>query len=241
MQEKEQKQFDKDAQKKALIGNGIILFVLVIGIILAVFCWFSLIDDNAKARGVNIQSVDNYDIRFNTYPGEMQNNGTIVYNEAAEWNMNNDDFDEAGKRFKMFPGEKKYFKTVISNYDLSNYTGSLVFQNIVVNKELVTTQSQTCINFVADLGSTVGQQSYDLAAASDYSEAGVISNTKKIVHSQPIYKQFTLAAATNGDNGNRIPSQVTVYWYVTLNGDAVDNDMMGEDMMKFNSIRFVVE
>ena len=241
MQEQEQKQFDKDAQKKALIGNGIILFVLVIGIILAVFCWFSLIDDHSRARGVNIQSVDNYDIRFNTYPGEIQSNGAVVYNETTEWNMNNDDFDESGKRFTMFPGERKYFKTVISNYDLSNYVGSLVFQNIVVNKELVTTSTVTCINFVADLGSATGQQSYDLAAASDYMVEGVTSTTKKIVYSQPIYKQISLAAATNAANGNRVPTQVTVYWYVTLNGDTVDNDMMGEDMIKFSSIRFVVE
>ena len=240
MQEKEQKQFDKDAQKKALIGNGIILFVLVIGIISAVFCWFSLIDDSAKARGVNIQSVDNYDIRFNTYPGEMQSNGTIVYNEDTAWDLNNDNFDESGKDFTMFPGERKYFKTVISNYDLRNYNGSLTFQNVLVNSQLVTTQTKTCINFVSDLGST-SQQAYDLATASDYVENGTISTTKKVVHSQPIYRNITLAAATNASNGNRVPTDVTVYWYVTLNGDAVDNDSMGEDMIKFQSIRFVVE
>ena len=240
MQEQEQKQFDKNAQKKALIGNGIILFVLVIGIILAVFCWFSLIDDSAKARGVNIQSVDNYDIRFKTYPGEMQSNGTVVYNEDTAWDLNNENFDESGKAFTMFPGERKYFKTVISNYDLRNYTGSLTFQNILVNSQLVTTQTKTCINFVAQMDSA-SQQAYDLATASDYVVGGTVSTTKKVVHSQPIYRHIALAAATNASNGNRVPTDVTVYWYITLNGDAVDNDSMGEDMIKFQSIRFVVE
>lgn len=78
MPKQEQKKFDKAAQKKALIGNGIILFVLVIGIILAVFAWFSQLDNHNSARGMNIISNDNLDIRFNTYPGVMQNNGKVI-------------------------------------------------------------------------------------------------------------------------------------------------------------------
>ena len=109
MPKTEQKKFDKDAQKKALIGNGIILFVLVVGIILAVFAWFSSLGDYSKARGVNIISNDNLDIRFNTYPGVMQNNGKVIYDEHAEMNLNNPDFDENTNVFSMYPGERKYF------------------------------------------------------------------------------------------------------------------------------------
>ncbi|MBR2590189.1 MAG: hypothetical protein IKE65_04625 [Clostridia bacterium] len=238
MPKQEQKKFDKAAQKKALIGNGIILFVLVIGIILAVFAWFSQLDNHNSARGMNIISNDNLDIRFNTYPGVMQNNGKVIYDEHAEMNLNNPDFDENTNVFSMYPGQRRYFKTVISNYETSSYTGNFILQNILVSKKLVSTDEQVCIIFGSDLGSETEQQAFDLAPAADYKENDVVSTTQKIVHAQPIYQGVVLPGGTN-DGGNIRPSTVEVYWYVLLNGDAVGNDVMGEQMMKLQSIKFV--
>ena len=240
MQEKEQKQFDKDAQKKALIGNGIILFVLVIGIILAVFCWFSVLEDKATARGISVISNDNLDIRFNTYPGIIQSNGTIIYDENPLKNLNNPDFDEDANLFSMYPGERKYFKTVISNYELSNHRGTFTLQSLLVNKKLVTTSEKICITFGSNLEGGAFQQSFDLKSAQDYYEGGVLSNTFRLVGTQPIYEDLLLPAAVREQQtGNVSATAVTVYWYVLLNGDVVENDVMGEQMLKLQNIKFI--
>ena len=240
MQEKEQKQFDKDAQKKALIGNGIILFVLVIGIILAVFCWFSVLEDKATARGISVISNDNLDIRFNTYPGIIQSNGTIIYDENPLKNLNNPDFDEDANLFSMYPGERKYFKTVISNYELSNHRGTFTLQSLLVNKKLVTTSEKICITFGSNLEGGAFQQSFDLKSAQDYYEDGVLSNTFRLVGTQPIYEDLLLPAAVREQQtGNVSATAVTVYWYVLLNGDVVENDVMGEQMLKLQNIKFI--
>lgn len=242
MQEQEQKQFDKDAQKKALIGNGIILFVLVIGIILAVFCWFSVLDDTATARGISIISNDNLDIRFNTYPGIIQSNGSVIYDETPLKNLNNPDFDEDGNIFSMYPGERKYFKTVINNYELSPQTGIFTLQSLLVNKKLVTTSEKICITFGSNLEDGASQQSFDLKAAQNYYENGVLNDTFRLVGTQPIYENLVLPAATRSEQtGNVSATAVTVYWYVLLNGDTVENDVMGEQMLKLQNIKFIAK
>lgn len=241
MQENEQKQFDKDAQKKALIGNGIILFVVAVGIILAVFAWFSVLEDKATARGISVIANDNLDIRFNTYAGTMQSNGTIVYDETPLKNLNNPAYDEddASNLMSLFPGERRYFKTVISNYETSAYTGSFTLQSILVNKKLVTTRDKVCVIFGSNLEGGTYQQSFDLATAQNYYENGVESDVFSIVGTQTVYENLALEAGQQS-GGNVSPRSVTVYWYVLLNGDAVDNSAMGEQMLKFQKIKFII-
>ena len=238
MREKEQKQFDKAAQKKALIGNGIILFVLVIGIILAVFAWFTTLDDISRVRGMSYVSVDDLDIRFNTYPGTEQSGGAVVYDENPLMNLNNEDFDEEQNEFVLFPGERKHFKTVISNYEHSAYIGNFVIQNILVNSGLVTTNDTAYITFTADMGENTQEQGYNLEQATDYKENGVVSSTLKMVNSQSIYKNIHIDALDTTQSPE-VPGTVTVYWYVTLNGSAVDNSFMGQSMMKFQRVKFI--
>lgn len=238
MQQKEQQQFDRDAQRKALIWNGIVLFVILIGIILAVFAWFAQMNDKAQANGISVISNDNLDIQFNTYPGILQSNGNIVYDEQPLKNLNNPNFDEDSNIFSMYPGERKYFKTVISNNELSPYTGTFVLQSLLVNKKLVTTREKTCLTFGSNLEGGTYQQSFDLSNAQPYYESGVLSDTFNLVGTQPIYEKLALPAATE-TGGNRSANPVVVYWYVLLNGDAVGNEVMGEQMMKLQNIKFI--
>ncbi|MBR0414820.1 MAG: hypothetical protein IJI67_07105 [Clostridia bacterium] len=238
MQELEQAKVNKDAQKKALIGNGILLFVLIVGIILAIFAWFNTMDDRSRARGVNIASNDNLDIRFNTYAGWEQANGTIVYDTDPLKNLNNELYNEDVYDFVLVPGERQYFKTIISNYTDSEHTGDFILQSITVNAKLITKDRKACISFASNLENDASQQAYDLAAAADYYDGGILDPTKKVVYSQSIYDNMTIAAGTVV-SGQIRPSSTTVYWYVTLNGDAVDNDAMGEHMMRFKRIKFL--
>ena len=235
MQEKEQKQFDKDAQKKSLIGNGIILFVLVIGIILAVFCWFNQLRSNANLGTVNLTANDNLNITFNTYAGRVLANGNIGYDADPLLNLNNEDYDEDEHPITIFPGERKYFKTEISNYELQSFSGYLALTNTYVNSQLLTTADRVCISFAANLEGSESQQNYDLAA-----DATRVDATFSAVNTQPLYKGISLPAGTQEGNDNVHPGTVTIYWYVVLSGDAVENDMMNEQMLKFNSIRFFI-
>lgn len=244
MQEQEQKQFDIDAQKKALIGNGIILFVLVIGIILAVFAWFSVMRTDVELEGVHLIASDNLNITFNTYAGRVLANGKIGYDEDPLLNLNNEDYDETAHPITIFPGERKYFKTVINNAELQSFNGYLALTNTYVNSQLLTTANRVCISFAANLEGSESQQDYDLVA-----DASRVDNTFSTIGIQPLYKNISLPAGTNTtvnaqtgeqETGNVIPGTVTVYWYVVLNGDAVENDMMNQQMIKFNNIRFFV-
>ena len=243
MHETEQVKVNTDAlspedKKKKLIADGILLFVLIVGIILAIFAWFSVTKDAAAARGLSFISNDDKDIRFNTYPGTMLANGTIEYDEHPYMNMNNPDFSEDTHIFSLFPGERKYFKTIISNYETSAYVGNFTLQSIIVNKKLITTTDKVCITFASNLEGGTYQQSFDLANAQPYAEGGSISSTKMLVGTQYIYSGLTLPGATSS-GGNTTPGTMIVYWYVVLNGDAVDNDAMGEEMMQFQKIKFV--
>ncbi|MBE6818301.1 MAG: hypothetical protein E7517_03975 [Ruminococcaceae bacterium] len=243
MQATEQAKVNIDAQnpdnkKKALIGNGILVLVLAVGIILAIFSWFAVMNDKAVAHGISLISNDDLDIRFNTYPGTLQADGTVVYDEHPYMNMNNPDFNEDARVFNLYPGERKYFKTVISNYETSNHVGNFTLQSIIVNKKLITTGDKVCITFASNLEGGTFQQSFDLAQAQPYADGGSISSTKMLVPTQEIYTNLTLSRATSS-GGNVTPVPVTVYWYVVLNGDAVDNDAMGEEMMQFQKIKFV--
>ena len=234
MQELEQIKVNKDAQKKSLIGDGILLFVLVVGIILAVFAWFNTLRTDSKLGSIKMIANDNLDIRFNTYPGTMQASGNVLYDVTPLKDLNNPDFDEDSNVFSMYPGEKKYFKTVISNYETTAYIGDLTLMSFLVNHNLLSTSDMACLTFAGNLEGSLSQQFYDLVSDTGYYDATYAS-----VSIQPVYKGISLPAGTETE-GNVRPSTVTVYWYILLNGDAVDNEMMDEEMMKFNSIKFYV-
>lgn len=231
MRKNEQKTADsKSEPKKAYIWNLIMLFVLAICIILVVFAWFSLTKKDVSLDSVSLFAADNLDITFNTYPGTVTPSGAIVYEPNPLKNLNNDDFNETENAFSMFPGEKKYFKTEISNNENSNFTGTFYLQNVLFNSKLVTTSDGAYISFSSTAEDNSSQQSFDLVSDSQtYIENGEVSSVFRIISLQPIYSNLSLPAGAT----------VTVYWYVTLNGSMVDNSMMEAQMMKLRNVKFI--
>ena len=234
MREQQQELNRAQELKKAAIGNGVMLAVLVLGIILAVFAWFNTLRTDANIGTVDLMANDNLNISFTTYLGTENNAGEIIYDTREGFNLNGENYDASLDNIRMLPGEKKYFMTEISNYELSAFTGDFALLNIVVSKNLLTVDEQARISFAADLGSSESQQFYDLASYSlaydtDYSR----------IPTQTIYKGAVLPAGVrNSETDNVEPGKLTVYWYVILDGEAVGNEAMGSNMMYFNNIKF---
>ena len=231
--------FDKskaEKQRKAYTGSLIMLFVLAVCIILAIFAWFTTNSRIAKVKNISAYSADDYDIRYNTYEGTLQSNNKVTYNRTVDWNS---DFEKLGQQepaVNVFPGERKYFMTIISNYDKRevDITGDLCLENLLINKELVTTSEKIFVNFGSQLEGSNIQQAFDLGSTS-YAYSNVYSR----VGLQTIYSGLTLPAATV-DDGAVTPSSITLYWYVTLNGAMVDNTYMNKEFIKFRSFRLKV-
>lgn len=231
--------FDKskaDKQRKAYTGSLIMLFVLAVCIILAIFAWFTTNSRIAKIKNISAYSVDDYDIRYNTYEGTVQSNNKVTYDRTVDWNSDFENLGQPIPEVNIFPGERKYFMTIISNYDKRevNITGDLCLENLLINKELVTTSDKIFVNFGSQLEGTDVQQSFDLGSTS-YAHSNVYSR----IGLQTIYSGLTLPAASV-DDGAVTPTSVTLYWYVTLNGAMVDNTYMNQDFLQFRSFRLKV-
>ena len=232
------KAFDKakaDKQRKAYIGSLIMIFVLIVCIILAILAWFTTHKREANTSGALLYAADDYDIRYNTYAGTMLSNGTIVYDETVDWNH---DFEGEGQPIPeifTYPGERRYFKTVISNYETTSLHGTVYFENMFVNTNFVTkSEGGESVNFVSQIEGDTSKQAFDLLNNSTV----IIGSIYSIVPLQPFCENITLPRATS-DGGNVRPSgTVNVYWYVALNGAKIENTI-GEEFLKFKSIRFV--
>lgn len=256
MEKKEQQVNDVQALKKAWVGNAIMLAVLTVGIILAVFAWFSDLDNQARARGMKYRTVDNINVRFNTYLGTAANDGNVVYDLSKDLNNSEHEIPD----IRIFPGQTIYFKTVISNYEQYALHGTFSLESMLVNKLLVNIKSSIPIVFTSVLEGSNNQQSFELVNPMDYYVGGTLDPTFKVASSQPIFANIDLPAGTTQgessgnetDYSNVIPSEVTIYWQIILNGAAIDNDVMytlneetglkePTQLIKFKNIRFYIE
>ena len=248
MEKKEQQVNDVQALKKAWVGNAVMLAVLTIGIILAVFAWFSDLDNHARARGLKYRTVDNIKVQFNTYLGTATNDGNVVYDMTKD--LNNSDTQTPD--INIFPGQTIYFRTDISNYELNSLHGTFSLESMLVNNLLANIKSKIPIVFTSALENSNNQQSYELVNVSDYYDTGVLDPVFKVASNQPIFADIDLPAGTVGESENVNPTVVTVYWQIILNGEAIDNDAMytyneeseqyePTQLIKFTSIRFLIE
>lgn len=229
--------FDKakaQQQRKAYIGSLIMTFVLVICIILAIFAWFKLRQTaTASLSSGSVYAAGNLNIQYNTYAGTMLSNGTVEYDMNVDWNK---DFEALGQEIPevfTYPGERRYFKTVITNNESRAITGTLYFKNMLVNTKFITTKvGSESVNFQSQIEGDEGNlQAFDLINNSTV----VQGEDYSIIPLQPICENITLpATVTSGGNDDT----VTVYWYVTLNGANVENDI-GSLFLQFNEITFI--
>lgn len=248
MEKKEQQVNDVQALKKAWVGNAIMLAVLTVGIILAVFAWFSDLDNQARARGLKYRTVDGINVKFNTYLGTATNDGNVVYD--LDTNLNNS--DNQIPDINIFPGQTIYFKTDISNYEVTALHGTFSLESMLVNKLLVNIKSSIPIVFTSVLENSNNQQSFELVNTSDYIIGVTPDPVFKIASNQPIFADIDLPAGVeNSQTGNIDPGEVTVYWQIILNGEAVNNDVMftyneqteqyePTQLIKFSNIRFTI-
>lgn len=228
--------FDKakaQQQRKAYIGSLIMTFVLVICIILAIFAWFKLRQTaTASLSSGSVYAAGNLNIQYNTYAGTMLSNGTVEYDEGEgkDWNAA---YGENEPEVLTYPGERRYFKTVITNNESRAITGTLYFKNMLVNSKFITTKlGAESVNFQSQIEGDEGNlQAFDLINNSTV----VQGEDYSIIPLQPICENITLpATVTSGGNDDT----VTVYWYVTLNGANVENDI-GSLFLQFNEITFI--
>ncbi len=226
--------FDKakaDKQRKAYVGSLIMIFVLAVCIILAIFAWFTGLQVNARTEGnIGLYASDNLNIQYNTYAGTMLSNGTIEYDRTVDWNV------DAGNNVPevfTYPGERRYFMTVISSNETRQLTGTVYFENMLVNTKFITTSEGDCVNFASQIEGDTVKQAFDLINDSTVVQGQVYSR----VPMQPFCNNITLPAATT-TGGKLRPTPVVVYWYVTLNGAKVDNNI-GTMFLEFNAIRFI--
>ena len=218
--------FDKakaEKQRKAYIGSLIMIIVLAVCIILAIFAWFTGLQVNARTnRGISFYSSDDLNVNYNTYAGTMLSNGEIEYDMDVDWNT---DFESQGlpvPKIVTYPGERRYFKTVISNYETRSLTGTVYFESMLVNSKFITTsQGGDCVNFASQIAGDPSKQAFDLINDSTVVSGDIYSR----IPMQPFCSSVTLPAATSS-GGNTIPSRVIIYWYVTLNGAKVNNDIL---------------
>lgn len=221
MHENEQQLNKSDELKKAYVSSGIMLFVLVIAIILAVFAWFTVKTVTSSAGTVELRANDNLKIEYNTVVGTPLSSGKVSYplEFNSSNNLNDENFNENANIFYLYPGEKKYFKTVVYNFETTegNLTGRVNLQNLLVNKAMFKGGNVVAMSFSSTINDSTTPMSNDLADVS-YS----FDNTYNLIAIQPLTSTITLPEATSPSK----PGEVTIYWSVTLNGYAVDNDLM---------------
>ena len=217
------KAFDKataDKQRRAYIGSLIMIFVLAVCIILAIFAWLTGLQRNARTDGnISLYAADNLNVQYNTYAGTMLSNGTIEYDRTVDWNIN------AGNNppeILTYPGERRYFMTVISSNETSQLTGTLYFENMLINTKFITTSvGSESVNFASQIDGDTTKQAFDLINDSTV----VIGQTYSRIPLQPICENVTLPAATS-NGGNLQATPIIIYWYVTLNGAKIHNDII---------------
>ena len=218
--------FDKakaDKQRKAYIGSLIMIFVLVVCIILAIFAWFKLRQSATAYLSTNaLYAADDLNVQYNTYAGTLLSNGSVEYDMSVNWNQ---DFEAQGKSVPnvlTYPGERRYFMTVISNNETRSITGNIYFKDMLVNTRFVTTTvGSESVNFASIIDGTSNWQSFDLVNNSTV----IIGDVNSRIPLQPICENVTLPAATISD-GDVEPTPLIIYWYITLNGAKVNNDII---------------
>lgn len=220
------KAFDKakaDKQRKAYIGSLIMIFVLIVCIILAIFAWFKLRQSATAYLSTNaLFAADDLNVQYNTYAGTMLSNGSVEYDMSVNWNRSFDAEGESIPKVLTYPGERRYFMTVVSNNETRAITGNLYFKDMLVNSRFITTSvGAESVNFSSRLDSTSTWQNFDLVNNSTV----VIGDVYSRIPLQPICENVTLPAATISD-GDVEPTPLIIYWYVTLNGAKVRNDII---------------
>lgn len=229
--------------RKNIIANFIMLFVILVTIILVIYAWF-LTNHIGGVRGMSFISTDTINVTFATYVGSADSNGNVVFDEENDLNKPSTEDNSVS----LFPGEKQYYKTIIYNNDEKSYNGTMCLENMKVNKNFSTnfvrnddgtTSTQVFVHFSSQIENRDDtKQTFDLTR-----DSGIVDETFCNVAAQNIQSELTLKPATL-ENGEKVPSTVTIIWYVELDGDKVTNfdpegnSVMDTELMKFSSIRF---